>query len=150
MILKLSISVKIFLADGAYDSNQTRLRIIGRLKAIPFIPLNPRNCEGSTPEEKMKRCKRLRLKFYIKNFIKRFWVDPDSALFDKEFDARTFSEQGFSIGRGSLNLDSLKHKGKAWATVHAALICMVMLGVAKTAIEIGRPDLMRCIKCFQG
>jgi len=27
---------------------------------------------------------------------------------------------------------------------------MVMLGVAKTATEIGRPDLTRSAKCFQG
>jgi hypothetical protein len=33
----------------------------------------------------------------------------DLEEFDKEFDARTLSEQGFSIGKGSLNLDSLKH-----------------------------------------
>jgi hypothetical protein len=85
----------------------------------------------------------------MKNFLKKWWLDPDSEEFDKEFDARTFSEQGFSVGKGSLNLDSLKGKGKDRATLHAALICMVMLGVAKTATEIGRPDLMRCVKCFQ-
>ncbi|MBI2936766.1 MAG: hypothetical protein HYY22_01015 [Thaumarchaeota archaeon] len=77
-------------------------------------------------------------------------MDPDSELYNKEFDLRTFSEQGFSVGEGSLNLDSLKHRGKTWATLHTACICTVMLGVAKTAIDIGRPDLARCIKCFQG
>jgi len=54
------------------------------------------------------------------------------------------------VGKGSLNLDALKGKGKERATLHAALICMVMLGVAKTATEIGRPDLTRSAKCFQG
>ena len=53
------------------------------------------------------------------------------------------------MGKGSLNLDSLKGKGKDRATLHAALICIVMFGVAKTETEIGRPDLMRCVKCFQ-
>lgn len=150
MMLKLSIHVRKFLADAAYDSNMTRLRIIEKLKATPFIPFNPRNCRGNTEKEKMARCNLLRYRFYVKNFIKRWWIDTDSEEFDREYDARTFSEQGFSIGRGSLNLDSLKHKGRAWATMHASCICMVMLGVAKTAIEIGRPDLMRSIKCFQG
>lgn len=149
MLLKLSIHVKEFLADAGYDGYKTRLLIIRRLKAIPMITLNPRNCRGDTHEEKMKRCKKLRHKWYTRNFLKRWWIDPDSEEFDKEFDARTFSEQGFSVGKGSLNLDSLKGKGKARATLHAASICMVMLGVAKTAMEMGRPDLMRCIKCFQ-
>lgn len=150
MLLKLSIRVKKFLADAGYDGYKTRLMIIRRLKAIPLITLNPRNCKGSTHKEKMAQCKKLRHKWYLKNFLKRWWIDPDSEEFDKEFDARTFSEQGFSIGKGTLNLDSLKHKGNDWATLHAACICMVMLGVAKTATEIGRPDLMRSIKSFQG
>jgi IS5 family transposase len=149
MFLKISIHVEKFLADGAYDAYGTRRLLIKKLKAIPFIALNPRNCKGNTPEEKMERCRKLRYKWHAKNFLKKWWVDPDSETFDKEFDARTFSEQGFSIGKGSLNMNSLKHKGKSWATLHSALICMVMLGVAKTSVKIGRPDLSRCVKCFQ-
>ena len=38
----------------------------------------------------MKRCKKLRHKWYLKNFLKEWWVDPDSELYDKEFDLRTF------------------------------------------------------------
>ncbi|MDG6991428.1 MAG: hypothetical protein JRM99_08455, partial [Nitrososphaerota archaeon] len=76
------------------------------------------------------------------------WVDPDSEEFDKEFDARTLPEQGFSVGEGPLNPGSFKHR--AWATHHAACICTVMVGVAKTATEIGRPDLSRCVRCFNG
>jgi hypothetical protein len=149
-ILKLGLRVEEFLADAAYDSYDTRKRIIKRLKAIPLISLNPRNCKGKDHEAKMKRVKEIRHKWYLKNFFKKWWIDPDSDLYDKEFDARTFSEQGFSIGKGSLNLDAFNHKGKTWATLHATCICLVMLGVAKTAVEIGRPDLMRCVKCFQG
>ncbi len=149
MLLRLGVRVRMFLADAGYDGYKTRLMVIRRLKAIPLITLNPRNCKGNNHEEKMARCKKLRHKWYLKNFLKRWWIDPDSEEFDKEFDARTFSEQGFSVGKGSLNLDSLKGEGKERATLHVALICMVMLGVANTAVEIGRPDLMRCIKCFQ-
>ncbi len=149
MVLKLSVRVGKFLADAGYDSNETRLKIIRRLKAVPFIPLNIRNTGGSTTEEKKARRKAACLKFYAKNFIKDFWVDPDSEEFDKEFDARTFSEEGFSVGKGSRNLDSLKHVGIEWATLHSVCICMVMLLVAKTAVEMGRPDLKRCVKCFQ-
>ncbi len=147
---RLCLHVKKFMADAGYDGYKARLLIIKKLKAIPFITLNPRNCKGNTKEEKMARCKKLRHKWYLKNFLKAWWVDPDSEEFDKEFDSRTFSEQGFSVGKGSLNLDALKGKGKARVTLHATLICMVMLGVAKTATGIGRPDLTRSVKCFQG
>ncbi len=133
------------MADAGYDGYRVRLLVIKKLKAIPFITLNPRNCKGETKEEKHQRCKLLRYRWHAKNFLKRWWVDPDSG----EFDSRTFSEQGFSVGKGSLNLDALKGKGKARATLHAALVCMVMLGVAKTATELGRPDLTRSVKCFQ-
>ena len=139
------------MADAGYDGYQARLLVIIRkLKAIPFVTLNPRNCKGDTKEEKHQRCKLLRYRWYAKDFLKKFWVDPDSEEFDKEFDSRTFSEQGFSVGKGSLNLDALKGKGKARATLHATLICIVMLGVAKTATEISRPDLIRSVKCFRG
>ncbi len=149
MFLRISLHVEKFLADSAYDAHGTRRLLIKKLKAIPFVALNPRNCKGSTPEEKMERCRKLSYRWHAKNFLKKWWIDPASEEFDKEFDSRTFSEQGFSVGKGSLNLESLKHNGKAWATLHAACVCMVMLGVAKTAIKIGRPDLARCVKCFQ-
>jgi hypothetical protein len=42
------------------------------------------------------------------------------------------------------------HRGKEWATLHSVVICMAMLSVANTALEIGRPDLTRCVKCFSG
>jgi len=63
---------------------------------------------------------------------------------------RTFSEQVFSVGKGSLDLDTLMHKGVEWAMLHSVAVCVVMLAVASTATEIGRPDLARCVKCFNG
>lgn len=150
MLVRMSVRVRRFFADMAYDSNATRLLIIERLRAIPFIPLNPRNCKGSSEREKRERRRNLCMKFYRKNFIMKYWVDPDSEQFNKQYDVRTFSEQIFSVGKGSLSLDSLMHRGMEWATLHSSAICMVMLAVAKTAVEIGRPDLMRCIKCFNG
>jgi transposase len=150
MVLRLGIKVKKFLADAGYDGNQTRLLVIEKLKAIPFIPLQTRNCKGATEKEKKARRKLLCYRFYAKNFLKRWWVDPDSKRFDKEYDARTLSEQVFSVGKGSLKLDSLMHKGMEWATLHSVAICVVMLAVAKTAVEVGRPDLARCTTNFKG
>ena len=77
-------------------------------------------------------------------------MDPDSKRFDREYDRRTFSEQVFSVEKGSLHLDSLMHRGVEWATLHSVAICVAMLAVANTATEIGRPDLVRCVKCFNG
>ena len=134
--------------DSAYDGNHTRLLFIEELHATPYIELNPRNCKGDTPEEKRERRKYLCEKFYKKNFIREYWVDPDSELFDERFDARTFSEQAFSISKGSLKLDRYKHRGIIWATMHSVLVCMCMLIVANTAVAVDRSDLMRCIKCF--
>jgi hypothetical protein len=33
-------------------------------------------------------------------------------VFDKEFDAQTFSEQGFSIGKGSLKFEFIETQGE--------------------------------------
>jgi hypothetical protein len=150
MILVLGLRVRKFFADAGYDSYATRLLLVEKLGAIPFIPLNTRSSEGSTEKEKKARRKLLCYKFYLKNFIKRFWVDPDSERFDREYDVRTFSEQVFSVGKGSLNLDSLMHRGREWATLHSVTICVVMLSVAKTAMERGRPDMIRCVRNFDG
>ncbi len=150
MILMLGVNVKKFFADAGYDTNEARLLIAQTLRAMPFIPLQTRNSKGSTESEKKARRKLLAYRFYAKNFIKRFWLDPDSKRFDKEYDVRTFSEQVFSVGKGSLSLDSLMHRGREWATLHSVAICVVMLAVARTAQEQARPDLIRCVRCFNG
>jgi hypothetical protein len=138
-----------FLADSGYDTYAARKYIISVLKAIPLIAFNPRGTKGRTPETRMKRCRKSRLKWYMKNMLMKWWADTQSDEFNGEYDARTFSEQVFSIGKGSLRLDSLKHKGIEWATLHATCVCIVMLGIANTAVSIGRSDLMRCTKNFQ-
>ncbi len=148
-ILQYSIDVEKFLADSGYDGNLNRLDIIKRLKAIPYIELNPRNCKGDSDKEKRARRKKLCEKFYKKERICEYWVDPDSDFFDGVMNSRTYSEQTFSIMKDSLNLDKYRHRGIIWATAHAILIGMSMLVVANAAIAVNRPDLMRCIKCFR-
>jgi hypothetical protein len=148
MILKLGIPVRKFFADAGYDSYATRMMMIEKLKAIPFIPFNVKASKGETREEKVARCRQLHYRWYVKNFLRSWWIDPSSKRFDREFDARTFSEQVFSVGKGSLNLNSLMHRGREWATLHSVVVCMVMLAVAKTATEQGRPDLIRCVRNF--
>jgi len=143
------IKVEKFLGDSGYDGNPNRLSIIKTLKAIPYIDLNPRNCEGDTAEEKMARRRKLCEKFYKKERVHDYWIDPDSDSYDKTMNARTYSEQTFSLMRGSLNLDGFRHRGIVWATVHAILVGMSMLVVANAAIAVERPDLIRCIKCFR-
>ena len=150
LLKRLGIEVKKFLADAGYDGNQTRLLLIEKLKAIPFIPLQTRNSKGRTENERRARRKILCYRFYAKNLLRGWWVDPDSKRFEREYGKRTLSEQVFSVGKGSLNLDSLMHTGKEWATLHSVAISVVMLAVAKTATEIGRPDLTRCTRNFKG
>ncbi len=143
------IDVEKFLADSAYDGNLNRLDIIEMLEAIPYIDLNARNCKGDTVEEKMARRRKLCEKFYKRERVYEYWVDPDSDSFSKIMNYRTFSEQTFSLMRDSLNLDQFRHRGIVWATAHALLIGMSMLVVANAAIAVNRPDLIRCIKCFK-
>ena len=104
--------------------------------------MNPRNCKGSTEKERKARRKLLCYRFYAKNFLKRFWVDPDSKRFDREYDVRTLSEQGFSVGKGSLNLDTLRHRGIEWATLHSMCICVADAGGGEDGDRDGktRPD----------
>jgi len=146
---RFPIDVEKFLADSGYDGNLNRLDIIKMLEAIPYIKLNPRNCKGDTMEEKMARRKKLCEKFYKRERVHEYWVDPDSDSFNKTMNSRTFSEQTFSLMRDSLNLDRYQHRGIVWATAHAILIGMSMLVVANAAVAVNRPDLMRCIKCFR-
>jgi len=143
------IDVEKFLADSGYDGNLNRLDIIKMLEAIPYINLNPRNCKGDTPEEKMARRRKLCEKFYKRERVHEYWVDPDSGSFDKTMNSRAFSEQTFSLMRDSLNLDRFRHRGIVWATVHALFIGMSMLVVANAAVAVDRPNLIRCIKCFR-
>jgi hypothetical protein len=42
------------------------------------------------------------------------------------------------------------HGGREGAKLHSLGACMVMLAVARTASAIGRPDLLRCMRCFNG
>jgi len=143
------IEVEKFLGDSGYDGNLNRLDIITMLEAIPYIALNPRNCKGDTLEEKIIRRKKLCEKFYKKERVHEYWVDPESEFYAKTMNGRTFSEQTFSLMRDSLNLDQFKHRGIVWATAHALLTGMSMLMVANAAVTVGRPDLIRCIKCFR-
>jgi transposase len=143
------IQVEKFLADSGYDGNHNRLSIIQTLNAVPYIDLNPRNCEGDTIEEKTARRNKLCEKFYKKQHVHDYWVDPKSESYQTIMNERTYSEQTFSLMRDSLNLDRFRHRGIVWATAHALLIGMSMLVVANAAIAVQRPDLLRCIKCFR-
>jgi hypothetical protein len=78
----------------------------GAAQAIPFIPLQTRNARGTIPEQKKAKRKLLCYRFYLKNFIHRFWVDPDSKRFDREYDRRTDL-----LGAGLLGREGLPRPG---------------------------------------
>ena len=108
---KLSLRVDMFPADSGYDTYAARKCIIGTLKAVPLIAFNPRGTKGRKAETRMKRCRKRRLRWYIMNGLTKWLADTQSDEFNSDYDARTFSEQVFSIGKGSLRLVGLKHKG---------------------------------------
>lgn len=97
----------------------------------------------------MARKKKLCEKFYKRERVREYWVDPNSDSFDNTMNARTYSEQTFSLTRSSLNLDKFRHRGIVWATTYAVIIGMSMFVVANAVIAINRPNLIRCIKCFR-
>ena len=47
MLLRLGVRVEKFFADAGYDSYATRLLVIEKLKAVPFIPFNPGAARGA-------------------------------------------------------------------------------------------------------
>jgi hypothetical protein len=66
-----SLHVEKLLADGAYDAFGKRRLLIKKLKAIPFIALNPRNCEGEYSEGEVGALQKLRYKWHCKNLLKK-------------------------------------------------------------------------------
>jgi hypothetical protein len=63
MTERLCLQVKKFMADAGYDGYRARLLllIIRKLKAVPFITLNPRNCKGVTNEDmSLRNCSPVR------------------------------------------------------------------------------------------
>lgn len=106
---KLSLRVYMLLADVGYDTYAARKYIIGVLKAVPLIALNPRGIKGRLLETRMKGCRKSRLRLYIMNGLTKWWGDMQSNEFNSDYDPCTLPEQVFSIGKRSLKLDSLKH-----------------------------------------
>jgi len=137
-----------FMGDAAFDYNKIRKMIVTEIEAKPIIDINPRNCKGKTKEEKKERRKKLLKKWYRKEFIYKYYVDPDGKEFDEKYDQRTVSERINSTSKESLRLDDLKFRGKKKAKSHVYISFIGMLAVALTAERIGRPDLIRCVKCF--
>ena len=132
----LSLSVRIFLLDADYYANAATGCIIDTLKAVPLIQFNPRRAKERKAKTRMKRCRTRRLQWYIMNRLMKWRADMESDEFNSDYDARTFSEQVFSLGKGSFRLDGLKHKSIESATLHAACFCIVLLGIANTACTI--------------
>lgn len=55
----------------------------------------PKELQGNSEKEKTERRKKLCEKFYKKEWIHEYWVDPDSDSFHNTMNARTYSEQTF-------------------------------------------------------
>ena len=64
------------------------------------------------------------------------------------FRKRSGIERMFSRAKNWLLLDGLRVRGLAEVMIHVSLSLISMLVVAVTAVRIGVPRLMRCIKRF--
>ncbi len=147
-IQQLSLNIKRVLADAAYDFNTNRKAIIAMFKAIAVIAINIRNCKGkNTMEKKARRIKRLK-KWYRKNNLQPYFLDPKSQGFKTYYKKRSSSERNNSNGKGELRLNDLKWQGLERATIHASLSLSARLAVALTAAQVGRTDLINSPKCF--
>jgi hypothetical protein len=72
MLLKISLHVENLLADGALR----RIRGTNKITRNPEVErlfhsstLNPRNCEGNTPEEEMERCKEASIQMALQELL---------------------------------------------------------------------------------
>jgi hypothetical protein len=64
------------------------------------------------------------------------------------FRKRWSIERLFGRVKEWLLLDGLRVRGLAQVSIHVSLSLISMLAVAVSAVRLGVPGLVRCIKCF--
>jgi transposase len=125
----LGVGPKVVVADSQYNSVNVR-EAAEWLGAEPIIPVRR--------DSRVRRALR----------VGRDFVAKGSKRVVKLFRKRWGIERMFGRAKNWLMLDGLRVRGLAEVVIHVSLSLISMLAVAVTAVRLGTPRLVRCIKRF--
>ena len=127
--LRLGVGFKVVVADSQYSSENVR-NAAEWLGAEPIIPVRR--------DSRVRRALKVGSDFVAKG--------PRRVV--KLFRKRWSIERLFGRAKNWLMLDGLRVRGLAEVVIHVSLSLISMLAVAVTAVRLGTPRLVRCIKRF--
>jgi hypothetical protein len=125
----LGVGFKTVVTNSQYNSDNVR-NVAEWLGAEPIIPVRR--------DSREKRALRVGYDFVAKGSKRKV------RLFRKRWGI----ERMFGRAKNWLMLDDLRVRGLAEVVIHVSLSLISMLAVAVTAVRIGTPRLVRCIKRF--
>jgi hypothetical protein len=128
-VRNLGVGFRHVVADSQYSSENVR-NAAEWLGAEPIIPVR----RDSRARTALK--------------VGRDFVAKGSGRVVKLFRKRWGIERLFGRAKNWLLLDGLKVRGLTQASIHVSLSLISMLAVAVTAVRLGVPRLVRCIKRF--
>ena len=126
---RLGVGFKTVVADSQYNSENVR-NAAEWLGAEPIIPV--------------RRDSRVRRAL----MVGRDFVAKGSRRVVRLFRKRWGIERMFGRAKNWLMLDGLRVRGLTEVVIHVSLSMISMLAVAVTAVRLGTPRLVRCIKRF--
>ena len=126
---RLGVGFRAVLADAQYSSENVR-NAAEWLGAEPVIPVRR--------DSRVKEVLRVGSDFVARGVR---WVVE---LFRKRWSIECL----FGRAKEWLLLDGLRVRGLGQVSIHVALSLSAMLAVAVSAVGLGRPDLVRCVKRF--
>jgi len=127
--LRLGVGPRVVVADSQYSSENVR-NAAEWLGVEPIIPVRR--------DSKVRRALR----------VGRDFVAKGSKRVVKLFRKRWSIERLFGRAKSWLMLGDLRVRGLAEVVIHVSLSLISMLAVAVTAVRLGTPRLVRCIKRF--
>ena len=126
---RLGVRFKAVLADAQYNSENVR-NATEWLGAEPIIPVR----RDSVVKDALR--------------VGRDFVAKGARRVVRLFRKRWSIERLFGRAKEWLLLDGLRVRGLTQVSIHVSLSLISMLAVALSAVRLGRPGLVRCIKGF--
>lgn len=121
------VQPSVILADAGYDATENYRFVVGELKAIPIIKLNPRGAK--TLDRVPHRSKDFTMAHGLRKFA---GIDRLSQEWQVKYDMRVSSERVLSRAKEFRRLGSVHHRGLAKVTLHCYLS---MLSMAASAVS---------------